>query len=119
MQYLYSLLGHCEKSTYQFIESQINLLCLLHEVKSGVTAANCRLMRAQRVQQGEKEEDVEEELREVEKDEEVRLTDDLKEKVRDVEELWGSALGRELGGCKGIIEGFLKECGGWDDDQSS
>ncbi|KUJ21801.1 uncharacterized protein LY89DRAFT_384646 [Mollisia scopiformis] len=118
MQYLYSLLGHCEKSTYQFIESQINLLCLLHEVKSGVTAANCRLMRAQRVQQGEKEEDVERELGEVETDEEVRLTDDLKEKVRVVEELWGSALGRELGGCKGMVEGFLKECGGWDDDQS-
>ncbi|CZR57044.1 uncharacterized protein PAC_06933 [Phialocephala subalpina] len=118
MQYLFSLLGHCEKSTYQFIESQVNLLCLLHEVKSGVTAANCRLMRAQRVQQGEKEEDVEEELREVERDEEVRLTDDLKEKVRVVEELWASALGKELGSCKGKIEGFLKECGGWDDDQS-
>ncbi|KAE8451528.1 hypothetical protein EG329_003601 [Mollisiaceae sp. DMI_Dod_QoI] len=118
MQYLYSLLGHCEKSTYQFIESQINLLCLLHEVKSGVTAANCRLMRAQRVQQGETEEDVEMELREVERDEEMRLTDDLKEKVRVIEELWGSALGKELSGCKGRIEGFLKECGGWDDDQS-
>lgn len=118
MQYLYSLLGHCEKSTYQFIESQINLLCLLHEVKSGVTAANCRLMRVQRIQQGEKEEDVDGELREVEKDEEVRLTDDLKEKVRVVEELWASALGVELGGCKGRIEEFLKECGGWDDDNS-
>ncbi|KAH7342987.1 hypothetical protein BKA65DRAFT_505320 [Rhexocercosporidium sp. MPI-PUGE-AT-0058] len=93
MQYLYSLLGHCEKSTYQFIESQTNLLCLLHEVKSGVTLANCRLM-------------LEAELREVEKDEEVRLTDDLKEKVRCVEELWSNRIVR-----------FLIEQGGWDEDE--
>ncbi|TVY68702.1 hypothetical protein LSUE1_G007236, partial [Lachnellula suecica] len=82
MQYLYSLVGHCEKSTYQFIESQTNLLCLLHEVKSGVTLANCRLMKSQRVAQGEAEDEVERELGAVERDEEVRLTDDLKEKVR-------------------------------------
>ncbi|KAK0124256.1 hypothetical protein ONS95_009229 [Cadophora gregata] len=117
MQYLYSLLGHCEKSTYQFIESQTNLLCLLHEVKSGVTLANCRLMRTQRIAQGEGEEEVEAELREVEKDEEVRLTDDLKEKVRCVEELWSSALGRELTGVKERIVSFLIEQGGWDEDE--
>lgn len=117
MQYLYSLLGHCEKSTYQFIESQTNLLCLLHEIKSGVTLANCRLMRTQRIAQGEAEDEVEKELREVEKDEEVRLTDDLKEKVRCVEELWSSALGRELTGVKEGIVRFLVEQGGWDEDQ--
>src|SRR5690606_22265771 len=43
LQYLYSLLCHAEKSTYQFIESQTNLLCLLHEVKSGVMTTSCRL----------------------------------------------------------------------------
>ena len=117
MQYLYSLLGHCEKSTYQFIESQTNLLCLLHEVKSGVTLANCRLMRTQRIAQGEREDEVDRELREVEKDEENRLTDDLKEKVRCVEELWSSALGTELTGVKERIVQFLVEQGGWDDDQ--
>ncbi|KAH8600422.1 hypothetical protein B0O99DRAFT_649222 [Bisporella sp. PMI_857] len=117
MQYLYSLLGHCEKSTYQFIESQTNLLCLLHEVKSGVTVANCRLMRTQRVSQGEVEEEVERELTEVEKDEEVRLTDDLKEKVRCVEELWSSGLGTELKGVKERIVEFLVERGGWMDEE--
>jgi hypothetical protein len=118
MQYLYSLMGHCEKSTYQFIESQTNLLCLLHEVKSGVTIANCRLMKTQRVAQGEDEDEVERELRAVEKDEEVRLTDDLKEKVRCVEELWSSALGAELTGVKDRIRRFLVEQGGWDDEAS-
>ncbi|KAK6581486.1 hypothetical protein PZA11_006177 [Diplocarpon coronariae] len=117
MQFLYSLLGHCEKSTYQFIESQTNLLCLLHEVKSGVTMANCRLMRTQRIAQGEGESEVERELKEVEADEEMRLTDDLKEKVRDVEELWSSALGRELKSVKARIVGFLIEQGGWDEDE--
>jgi hypothetical protein len=118
MQYLYSLVGHCEKSTYQFIESQTNLLCLLHEVKSGVTIANCRLMKTQRVAQGEDEDEVERELRAVEKDEEVRLTEDLKEKVRCVEELWSSALGAELTGVKDRIRRFLVEQGGWDDEAS-
>ena len=117
MQYLYSLLAHCEKSTYQFIESQINLLCLLHEVKSGVTTANCRLMKTQRVMQGESEEEVDRELRSVERDEGERLTDDLKEKVRCVEELWGSALGNELKGVKERIIRFLEETGGWVDDE--
>jgi hypothetical protein len=117
MQYLYSLLVHCEKSTYQFIESQTNQLCLLHEVKSGVTAANCRLMRTQRVMQGESEEEVDRELGSVEKDEGERLTDDLKEKVRCVEELWGSALGNELKRVKERVVRFLEETGGWVDEE--
>lgn len=117
MQYLYSLLEHCEKSTYQFIESQTNLLCLLHEVKSGVTLANCRLMRTQRIAQGEDEKEVDRELKEVEGDEEVRLTDDLKERVRCVEEQWSSSLGNELKGLKDRLMGFLMEQGGWDEDQ--
>lgn len=117
LQYLYSLLRHCEKSTYQFIESQTNLLCLLHEVKSGVTIANCRLLRSQRVGQGEVEEEVKRELEAVEKDEMGRLTDDLKEKVRCVEELWTCALGEELTGVKERIARFLVETGGWEDEE--
>jgi hypothetical protein len=117
MQYLHSLLEHTEKSTYQFIESQTNLLCLLHEVKSGVTQANCRLMRTQRIAQGENEAEVDRELKEVEADEEVRLTDDLKERVRCVEEQWTSSLGNELKGLRDRVMGFLMEQGGWDEDQ--
>ncbi|PWY87602.1 hypothetical protein BO70DRAFT_287129 [Aspergillus heteromorphus CBS 117.55] len=43
LQYLYTLVSHAEKSSYQYIESQINLFCLLHEVKSAVMKANCNL----------------------------------------------------------------------------
>ncbi|RFU31277.1 hypothetical protein B7463_g5042, partial [Scytalidium lignicola] len=117
LQYLHSLLSHCEKSTYQFIESQINLLCLLHEVKGGVTAANCRLMRAQRLLQREREEEIDRELKEVEGDEEKRLTDDLKEKVRDVDKLWSEGLGSEIKGIRERIKGFLIERGGWCEDE--
>lgn len=117
MQYLHSLLAHCGKSTYQFIESQTNLLCLLHEVKGGVTTANCRLMRTQRVAQGEPEDEVERELQAVEKDEEIRLTDDLKEKVQTVEEQWNSALGGELKAIRSRIHGFLVEQGGWVEEE--
>lgn len=117
MRYLYTLITHCEKSTYQFIESQTNLLCLLHEVKSGVTLANCRLMRTQRVMQGEGEDEVDRELSEVEGDEGVRLTDDLKEKVRCVEELWGSSIGGALKEARERIVSFLGERGGWEDEE--
>ncbi|KAM0136017.1 hypothetical protein ACHAO1_004846 [Botrytis cinerea] len=112
LQYLYTLLVHTGKSTYQFIESQTNLLCLLHEVKVGVTAANCRLMGTQRVTQGEGKEEVERELEAVKREEEGRLTDDLKEKVKVVEELWRSGLGTELDGVRGRILRWLKKVGG-------
>ncbi|RDW94601.1 hypothetical protein BP5796_00364 [Coleophoma crateriformis] len=117
MQYLHSLLEHAEKSTYQFIESQTNLLCLLHEVKSVVTLANCRLMESQRLLQGEHPEIVKRELAGVERDEEKRLTDDLKEKVRCVEELWGEALGRSIQSMRSRVKRFLVIRGGWRDDE--
>jgi hypothetical protein len=42
------------------------------------------------------------------------LTDDLKEKVRCVEEQWESALGGELGQVKGRVRAFLEMEGGWE-----
>jgi hypothetical protein len=108
LQYLYHLLEHGEKSTYQFIESQINLLCLLHEVKSAVAAARGR------VEEAEGREGEENAVREGMQSEERRLTDDLKEKVRCVEELWGSAIGVEFGSVKGRVKQFLVEEGGWE-----
>ncbi|KAI9767740.1 MAG: hypothetical protein M1840_005421 [Geoglossum simile] len=107
LQYLYSLLSHAEKSTYQFIESQTNLLCLLHEVKSAVAAANCRCLELG----SGMGESVVEELR---REEEKRLTDDLKEKVRTVEEQWQEALGRALEGAKERVQGVLVREGGWE-----
>jgi hypothetical protein len=114
LQYLYSLLCHAEKSTYQFIESQTNLLCLLHEVKSAVAVANCRILESA-AGGGVRSKDpggvVIEELR---REEEKRLTDDLKEKVRTVEEQWKDALGGTLEDVKGRVSGVLVREGGWE-----
>ncbi|KAF2233975.1 hypothetical protein EV356DRAFT_567561 [Viridothelium virens] len=115
MQYLYSLLAHAQKSAYQFIESQINLLCLLHEVKTGVMTAGSRLLEMQRYLAGEDFASVDREMKAVRQDEEARLTVDLKEKVALVEGQWAEALGKGLGQCKGRVERFLLEKGGWDE----
>ena len=114
LQYLHSLLEHGGKSTYQFMESQINLLCLLHEVKNAVVAARIRTTVAERVKEGEKEEDVSAEVKDERQEEERRLTEDLKEKVKTVEELWGEALGGELGQVKERVRGWLVMEGGWE-----
>ncbi len=114
-QYLYSLLAHAEKSAYQFIESQTNLLCLLHEVKTGVMTAGSRLLETQRYLAGEDFATVDGEMKAVRQDEEARLTLDLKEKVGLVEGQWGEALGKGLRECKDRVETFLVENGGWDE----
>ena len=108
LQYLYHLLEHSEKSTYQFIESQINLLCLLHEVKSAVSLARGR------AEQAECEEGHEQDVKKGMEREEARLTDDLKEKVKVVEDLWSSALGQEFAAVKERVKDFLISEGGWD-----
>ena len=115
-QYLYSLLAHAEKSTYQFIESQTNLLCLLHEVKNCVMIAGSRLLEMQRQLEGEDYGSVDREMKAVRNLEERRLTDDLKEKVALVEGQWGEALGKGLEDCKDRVKLFLAEQGGWDDN---
>ena len=115
LQYLHSLLAHAEKSAYQFIESQINLLCLLHEVKTGVMGAGSRHLEMQRYLAGEDYDSVDREMKGVRQDEEARLTLDLKEKVALVEGQWAEALGKGLGECKDRVEQFLLEQGGWDE----
>ncbi len=118
LQYLYSLLSHAQKSTYQFIESQTNLLCLLHEIKSGVMNAGCSVMRTRRVVAGEGSDGgVERDVREVRAEEEERLTRDLKEKVGTLEGLWREALGEEMDGVQGRVREWLVERGGWDDEE--
>ena len=108
LQYLYSLLGHAEKSTYQFIESQTNLLCLLHEIRSCALNARCRVEGNERPTS-----DVETYLIREEK----RLTEDLKEKVGVLEGQWGEALGEELLGVRERVRGRVREAGGWVDDE--
>jgi hypothetical protein len=115
LQYLYSLLAHAGRSAYQFIESQINLLCLLHEVKTGVMTAGSRLLETQRLLEGEDLADVNQEMQAIRADEERRLTDDLKEKVGLVESQWNEALGQGLEDCKMRVEDYLTEQGGWDE----
>ncbi|KAF2116337.1 hypothetical protein BDV96DRAFT_49738 [Lophiotrema nucula] len=115
LQYLYSLLAHAGRSAYQFIESQINLLCLLHEVKTSVMTAGTRLLETQRVHEGEVLSSVDTEMRSIREDEERRLTDDLKDKVGLVESQWGEALGQGLKNCKRRVEAFLVQKGGWDE----
>lgn len=108
LQYLFSLLLHAEKSTYQFIESQTNLFCLLHEVKEAVLAARARVMEDQAGGgRGEAEA--------FKREEGQRLTDDLKEKVRVVQEQWRSALGESIGHVKERVGEWLLETGGWDE----
>ncbi|KAB2575399.1 hypothetical protein DBV05_g5942 [Lasiodiplodia theobromae] len=115
LQYLFSLLSHAQKSAYQFIESQTNLLCLLHEVKTGVMTANTKLLGTQRVLEGEDRQAVDEEMSMISRDEEQRLTEDLKEKVNLVEEQWREALGKGIEDCMNRVQVFLLERGGWDE----
>ena len=115
LQYLYTLLAHAGRSAYQFIESQTNLLCLLHEVKTGVMNAGSRLLETQRTMEGENVDRVDREMKAIKKDEERRLTDDLKEKVGLVESQWDEALGAGLTDCKLRVESFLAQQGGWED----
>ncbi|KAK4155689.1 hypothetical protein C8A00DRAFT_13296 [Chaetomidium leptoderma] len=107
LQYLFSLLLHAEKSTYQFIESQTNLLCLLHEVREACAAAKAKAMEHDKRDPAR--------VDEMRADEGRRLTEDLKEKVRVVQDQWNSALGEMVGGVKERVGGWLLETGGWDE----
>ncbi|KAI1434716.1 hypothetical protein GGR50DRAFT_694778 [Xylaria sp. CBS 124048] len=109
LQYLYSLLLHAEKSTYQFIESQTNLLCLLHEVKEAVVSARAKVLEAGG--RDARSMSIEDECR-LERE---RLTDDLKEKVRVVQDQWDGALGESMRGVKERVGEWLLSTGGWDE----
>jgi hypothetical protein len=99
LQYLYSLVQHAHRSMHQFIEAQTNLLCLLHEVKEAEVYARGR---------------VEGERFNVDGEQRV-LTDELKDKVHEVQEQWTSALGRGFEGVRGRVKDWLVGTGGWDE----
>lgn len=117
MQYLFSLLLHAEKSTYQFIESHTNLLCLLHEVKEAVVHAKGKVLETQTEENGTPipKADREARAQEMRFSEERRLTDDLKEKVRVVRDQWNSALGENITSVKERLGEWLLSTGGWDE----
>ncbi|KAL0934253.1 uncharacterized protein CTRU02_211051 [Colletotrichum truncatum] len=118
LQYLFSLLLHTEKSTYQFIESQTNLLCLLHEVKEAVTHAKAKVVQSE-VEDGEgreySSEECEARAQRLRREEGQILTDDLKEKVRVVQDQWNSALGENIKSVKQMLGEYLLQTGGWDE----
>lgn len=108
LQYLYSLLGHAEKSSYQFIESQTNLLCLLHEIRSHTLIARYRVeIQSSGMRAGE----------EAQRREERKLTEDLKEKVGVVEGQWEDALGGELMEARERVRGYLLEREGFEEEE--
>jgi len=125
LQYLYSLLSHAERSTYQFIEAQANLLCLLHEVSESASvavamararalelspeaqsaSASAQLAVSERVAAEQARRDAESR----------RLTDDLKEKIRSLQSQWDEALGDAMRAVKERVGEWLLETGGWDE----
>lgn len=118
LQYLYSLLLHAEKSTYQFIEAHTNQLCLLHEVKEAVVNAKARVLATQLAEADgtpispSQREDRAGRMRQVEG---RRLTEELKEKVRVVQDQWHSSLGETVKSVKERTGEWLLQTAGWDE----
>ncbi|RFU71826.1 hypothetical protein TARUN_10435 [Trichoderma arundinaceum] len=118
LQYLYSLLLHAEKSTYQFIEAHTNQLCLLHEVKEAVVNAKARVLATQLAEVDGtpiRPEDRELRAKQMREVENRRLTEDLKEKVRVVQDQWNSSLGTAMTAVKERTGEWLLQTGGWDE----
>lgn len=118
LQYLYSLLLHAEKSTYQFIEAYTNQLCLLHEVKEAVVNAKARVLATQLADVDGtpiRPEDRELRAKQMKEAESHRLTEDLKEKVRVVQDQWNSSLGTAMTAVKERTGEWLLQTGGWDE----
>ena len=114
-QYLWSLLMHAERSTYQFIESQVNLLCLQHEVRCGILSARSKVQEATHALHhvglaGD------EGVRRKREEEEKVLTDELQERVATVENLWRESLGSQLGRVKEGVRSWLVKQGGWEEE---
>lgn len=114
-QYLYSLLTHAERSAYQFIESQTNLQCLLHEVKTGVLTSRYRAIEAQKAKDGQDNAHLAQEVDELRSQEEAKLDSDLQQTVSMIEGQWLEALGSQLQGTKERTKNYLVAEGGWDD----
>lgn len=125
LQYLYSLLGHAEKSSYQFIESQVNMLCLLHEIRNATLLSRLRAHYGNKGAYETATDDLsqrqmwETRQRAEQAREEASMTADLKEKVGLIEGQWTEALGAELLATRERVRGWLLEQGGWDEEQAA
>lgn len=76
---------------------------------------NCKLMEAQRMRQGEAEDAVRREIQESRADEELALTNDLKDKVATVEGQWTEALGSQIQDVRERVKTYLMNENGWED----
>ena len=112
LRYLYEVVEHAENSSRQFIESQINLWCLLQEVREGCVGLKFTVL-ALEANGWEQEARVEERK----KNEEERLMADLKDKVGEVERQWEESLGEEVEGVKERVKDWLMDRGGWDEEE--
>lgn len=110
LQYLYLLLRHAQRSSYQYIEGQINLHCLVHEVKTGSLAAHYRASKAQQKMAGDQSID----LANARREDEGELTQELKNRATLIEEQWQDALGKQLTGVKERVKKQLQKRGAWD-----
>ncbi|MCJ1351829.1 MAG: hypothetical protein MMC33_001813 [Icmadophila ericetorum] len=109
LRYLYSLVCHAESSSRQFIESQVSLWCLLHEVREATIGIKWRIEECKGDIGGW-------EAATQKAREERALTEDLKEKVGVVESQWEEALGEKICGVKDGLRGYLTDTGGWDEE---
>lgn len=110
-QYLFLLLRHAERSSYQYIEGQVNLYCLLHEVKTSSLAAHYRASKAQQKMAGDQNID----LADTRLEDEGELTDELKNRAAMIEEQWREALGKHFQAHLHRVQQQLQEQDAWDD----
>ena len=110
-QYLYTLLRHAQKSTYQFIEGQINLYCLVHEVKTSSLAAHYKASKAQQKMAGDQSID----LADTRLEDESELTDELKNRAAMIEEQWLDALGKHFHAVEARVKQHLQDREAWEE----
>lgn len=110
-QYLYHLLRHAEKSSYQYIEGQINLYCLVHEVKTASLSAHYQASKAQQKMAGDQSID----MADTRDEDEAELTNELKNRAAMIEEQWREALGKHFTTLQERVKKHLEDRGAWDD----
>ena len=118
LQYLYGLLRHADKATYQFIENQVGLWCLHHEVATLVMRAGLRVVKADRCcgeMRDADDAEVGREMAELGGVEEQRLNGELKERVEELEAQWEEAFGQEIAVRCEVVESVLRGTGGWEE----
>ena len=114
LQYLYSVISHAEKSSYQFIEAQINLQCLLHEAKSATVAARCKSSHASCEREGGDSVTLRE-MTDRKNEEEMALTSELRQTTALIESQWVDSLGGQMQNVKERVKKRLVTAGGWEE----